>query len=209
MALVGAKGHKRRPPGSTVVTLRLRAWEAIFLAFETQPPRLSIVDPAPADLGDPLQTTFAASEEAAAAAAEAASPLDLAACWTAFLEAEPQLPVLYAAYATLRDAGWHIRDGIKFGFDFALYDATGPASKHAALGALVLTAEDEGERSWLWLQRHTRVCHSVGKGLLLCSVEEPPADDAAARGPRPPRLAVRTMRMDGWDLGREHASLSN
>ena len=208
----GPKGA-RRPPGSYVVMLRLRAWEAIYLGFETCPPRLKVVDVPAAGDADVHALTFSQVEEAAAAIAAQAPALELEPCWMALTQAEPQLPQLYAAYHALRHAGWFIRDGFKFGFDFALYDSTGPPARHAPLGALVLTREDEGERSWLWLQRHARVCHSVGKGLLLCRVDEP-NDEAASgadQGSRaiPPRLGVRTMRVDGWNAGREHAILSN
>ena len=105
--------------------------------------------------------------------------------------------------------------GLKYGFDFALYDAASANSKHAPLGVLVLTARAEGERSWLWLQRHVRVCHTVGKGLLLCTVGPPAVcsvDATSVDGDSyvgvPPPLDVSTMRVDGWDPGREHALLS-
>jgi hypothetical protein len=209
-----ASGHVRRPPGSNVLLLRLRAVEAFFLAFHVQPPRLRVVARAPHPPPHDGDTSFAAAEEATAAAAAAAPALDAAACWAALRQGEPLLPQLYAAYVALRAAGWYIRDGVKFGFDFALYDASAPASRHAPLGALVLARGGEGERNWLWLQRHARVCHSVGKGLLLCSVEEPSSAAAATeRGGEeealvPPRLEVRTVRVDNWDPGRAHASLS-
>lgn len=216
----GAKGHVRRPAGSTTVLLRLRSFEAFFLAFEVHPPRLRVVvvPPLPTRTSPDANEgsgsgveSFAATEAALAAAAFAAPALDASACWAALCTGEPQLPQLHAAYTALRAAGWHIRDGIKFGFDFALYDASAPSSRHAPLGALVLTRGDEGERSWLWLQRHVRVCHSVGKGLLLCSVEAPserPSEEDRNAAAVPPRLEVRTMRVDGWDPGRAHASLS-
>ena len=202
----GAKGHKRRPAGSTVVLLRLRAFEAIWLAFEVKPPRLHIVALPPPTESVAASSTFGAAEEAAAEAAALAPPLDLGTCWAALCAEEPHLAQLYATYVALRKAGWYIRDGLKFGFDLALYDATAPQRQHAPLGALVLTDGDEHERSWLWLQRHARVCHSVGKGLLLCSVETPRGEPASET--IPPKLHVRTMRFDGWDPGREHAKLS-
>lgn len=204
----GAKGSTRRPPGSYVVMLQLRAWEAIFLAYDTQPSRLKVVDVPPMEIDS--SHTFAQSEDVAAAIVAAAPGMELGSCWAALCEGETQLPQLYAAYHALRHAGWYIRDGVKFGFDFALYDASGPPARHAPLGALVLTREGEGERSWLWLQRHARVCHSVGKGLLLCRVDESSNAGEDNEPPAiPPRLKVRTMRIDGWGPGREHAYLSS
>ena len=115
-----------------------------------------------------------------------------------------------------------MRDGVKFGFDFALYDASGSPSKHAPLGAVVVTPHDHHhlERTWLWLQRHSRVCQSVGKGLLLCNVEQPniqdPAPDRSAgvggavlSAEQASALHVSTVRVDGWDPDREHAMLSD
>ena len=47
---VKAKGAARRRPDATVVLLRLRSFEAIFLAFGTASPRLRIVAPQPEGL---------------------------------------------------------------------------------------------------------------------------------------------------------------
>ena len=211
-------GTKGRPKDLTIVMLRLRAWEALYLAFDTQPPRLRIVAVPPTDASTKVASVFATAEAAAAAAASAAPSLDLATSWKSLREVEPHLPQLHAAYKALRAAGWLIRDGLKFGYDFSLYDGTSPSHMHALLGCLVLTREGAGECNWLCLQRHSRVCHGVGKGLLLCSVEPAAAmladgavDEVAhvaqlELGPLP--MEVSTMRIDGWDPGKEHAAHS-
>jgi hypothetical protein len=179
--------EQRKTVEKTSLYLRLRAAEAYFLAVEVQPPRLAVTWPDPSQEGVPMVIE----------GAEAIAKDEL---WDALLEGEPMLPQLYATYTTLRAAGWKIRDGLKFGFDFMLYDAAGSSGKHAYLGALVLTPDAQGEqRNWLWLQRHARVCHSVGKGLLMCNVEP----DSSGT------LQVRTMRIDGWSLDRQHARISD
>ena len=177
----------------TRMMLRLRAVEAYYLVCGLPEPRLRViwsptVMPAPA-----ISADATGSEDGSVA-------LSASELWDALEAGEPLLPYLYCAYKTLREAGWRIRDGVKFGFDFALYDGRYGPSKHAPLGALVLVPQEEAERSWLWVQRHARVCHSVGKALLLCSVE--PTGEGGA-------LELRTVRIDGWDPGRAHATISD
>lgn len=238
--------RERRASTPTVMLLRLRAVEAYYLAFGSQPPRLQLVLP-------PEQPHEESSFEASTScsvegessnlavsgfdshtdegpynilpmleSASDAPPLDARDCWASLMEGEPRLPYLYAAYVALRGAGWFLRDGVKFGFDFALYDASAPPSKHAPLGAVVVAPHEQHQldRTWLWLQRHSRVCHSVGKGLLLCNVEHPmPQDPAPSRSAgaggailsagEASALLVSTVRIDGWDPDREHAMLSD
>lgn len=191
--------------GDETHALRLMAAEAFYLAYAAQPCRLLISRPAaPRAAGT---SDAAGAPMASETPAAAASALGKAECWDALTEAEPLVPQLYATYVALRAAGWRIRDGLKFGFDYALYDAAGGPAAHAPLGALVLEPDADGERSWLWLQRHVRVCHSVGKNLLLCHVQHVPAGDggAAAAGPAGD-LEVTTLRVRGWDVGKAHAS---
>ena len=196
----------------TKMMLRLRAVEAYYLAYGLPEPRLQVIWSPHAAAAAAAAAANGSDDDAAASAAAAAAaaatdggrgtttPLSATELWEALEAGEPLFPYLYCAYTALRDAGWKIRDGVKFGFDFALYDATGGANKHAPLGAIVLAPQADAERSWLWLQRHARVCHSVGKGLLLCSVE--PAGEGGA-------LELSTIRIDGWDPGRAHAHLSD
>ena len=104
----------------------------------------------------------------------------------------------------LRRVGWHFRDGVQFGFDFALYDASAPVSRHAPFGGLVVA--NGSERSWLWLQRHARICHSVGKGLIVCSVAPAVVKQGTkAEQELPTQKVAYTMRVNGWDPGRAHA----
>ena len=181
-------------------TLQLTAVEAFYLAFGAQQPRLTIVRPR----GDG-ETALSDQE-----------------CWTAFCAEDSMFPQLLAAYRALRTAGWHIRDGIKFGCDFTLYDPKGGPSAHATHSVLVTTPLTP-ERSWLWLQGYTRLCHQVSKQFLLCCVELPTSADLALRdGPPAPcaaaidsaalgspncllALEVSTVQIGSWSAGKEHA----
>ena len=193
------KGHfSAHSSDPTVVLLRLRAFEAFRLAFEVASPRLCI--------GDAAHSPFyaAADDAVATAATMETTPLGPSSCWAALCEGEPLLPELHAAYSALRLVGWHVRDGLKFGFDFALYDASAPVSRHAPFGGLVVA--NGSERSWLWLQRHARICHSVGKGLIVCSVAPAVVKQGTnAEQELPTQKVAYTMRVNGWDPGRAHA----
>ena len=173
----------------------LSAFEAFFLAFGSPSSWLRIY------------ASAADAEDAAGAMSEGAS-------WAAFCTADPDFPCLYAAYRALRRVGWNIRDGVKFGVDFTLYEPAASPMAHATHSVLVLTPRAAGERSWPWLQRHVRLSHTVGKELLLCSVElaqDGRADDPAALTSSPScldALEVRTLGVRGWGAGREHAYLS-
>ena len=205
----------------SVLLLRLHAVEVFYLAFGVRPPRLTVVRPPeiPAGQLSAMHSSTSVTSEAnifnilPMLSSAADSPLlGERECWDALVAGgEPKLPYLYAAYVALRSAGWVIRDGIKFGVHFALYSPLTTARKqHAQLHALVFTQE-ESEKLWIWLQRHARVSHGVGKGLLLCSVAG--GSTAVARkhrfGPEQvDPLLVRTLRIDGWHPDRMHAALA-
>ena len=195
----------------SVLLLRLHAVEVFYLAFGVRPPRLTVARPPenPAD-------DYSVSSDAnifnvlpMLASAADAPLLSERECWDALVAGgQPNLPYLYAAYVALRSAGWVIRDGIKFGVHFALYTSTTAKKQHAQLHALVFTQE-ESEKLWIWLQRHARVSHGVGKGLLLCCVASGPTAAACKHSGLGPEqveaLNVRTLRIDGWHPDRMHA----
>lgn len=185
------RGPEAQTPERCV--LLLSAVEAFYLAFGSAPSRLSLV----AEVSDE-------------ASPEVLSDVQ---CWTIFCAWDALFPQLYAAYRSLRLAGWNIRDGVKFGVDFTLYEPEGGPRAHATHSVLVMTPGAEGERTWLWLQRHVRLCHQVGKELLLCTVE---ALDAALEADGGESVAldkptcvealeVRTLHVGSWGAGREHA----
>lgn len=174
---------------------RLRVWEGRQAAAPTEEP----------------------GEASSRISAQASEPMDADSCWEAFGLAVPQFARQYAVYHALRTAGWNLRDGLKFGVDFTLYDQSAQAEDHAAFGALVVSADAGSDRSWLWMQRHMRVCRSVAKGLMLCSVG-PRAQGSAEPGGGTTvdestpacvaRLEVNMLEFDSWSAGKEHARLS-
>jgi tRNA splicing endonuclease len=186
-----------------VCMLQLGAVEAFYLAFSSPTHQLEIVRP-----------PSTSPSESPSSACEAMSAQD---CWDAFLKVEPLFPQLFAAYRALRGAGWNIRDGVKFGVDFALYEPAGGPTGHATHGCLVVTPHTAGERDWLWLQSHVRLAHTVAKELLLCTVEicngsgefSQTDDTAVLRTPScVDAMEVRTLRVGSWGAAREHGAQS-
>jgi tRNA splicing endonuclease len=164
------------------------------------------------------------TESAAATVVELSAnvqPMDAQRCWEAFDHAVPQLARQYAMYYTLRTSGWNLRDGLKFGVDFTLYDPAGAADSHATLGALVVDADTGADLNWIWLQRHLRVCRSVAKGLLFCCAGGTACGgvDYGGRGrgnggcdeSTPAHLSLLPMQMlavDPWSANSDHPQLS-
>ena len=175
-------GSAPRGPASRtpeVCTLLLNSREAYYLAFGLETPRLIIYQ------DDVLLTRDA--------------------CWATFCAADEFFPSIYTAYCSLRAAGWHIRDGIKFGVDFTLYEPSSGPSAHATHSVLVLPP-GAGERNWLWLQRHVRLSHTVGKQLLLCTIEAAGGNEAELLSTPVgiSQLEVRTLAVSTWGANREH-----
>lgn len=140
-----------------------------------------------------------------AGAAESGEPLTAAQAWACFSCAAPRFAYELAAYTQLRDSGWIVRSGLKFGADFALY-APAATHAHAALCASVSVAGVDPPHDWRWLQRHVRLCSQVAKGFALCEVEH---GGGALDGPAClPRMAVRLLRVASWMPGKAHAALS-
>ena len=139
-----------------------------------------------------------------------AAPMDETESWAAFSAAVPRFAHTYATYRHLRSAGWRLRNGLNFGVDFTLYDPATPTA-HARAGALIIRAPggDGPPENWLWLQRHSRVCGSVAKSLLLCSVEEE-GDGALDLGSLDclRQLRVRTLRFAPFSAAKENSSFS-
>ncbi len=193
-------------------SLHLSPVEAFFLVFE-QPPRLRVLDGrsgerAPAGGGD-APADAEPTGPAASSAADDDGAMGVQACWDAFRSATPEFARTYAVYRALRAAGWHLRDGLKFGVDFALYDPSGSPGAHAEFAALLVGVDASAERSWLWLQRHLRVCRTVAKKLLLCSVGPARGESLDEATPGCLEcLPVEMVEMDTWSAGKEHAKQS-
>ena len=59
-------------------------------------------------------------------------PLSEPEAWLAFSAAQPRFAHNLAAFCALRQAGWYVRCGLKYGADFALYAADGESAAPAA-----------------------------------------------------------------------------
>lgn len=71
---------------------------------------------------------------------------------------------LYRVYRDLRERGFVIRRGLKFGCDYLLYKY-GPGIDHAPFGVEVVRAEDVYDP--IAIVRMGRLLHSVRKKLIL------------------------------------------
>ncbi|RLG85421.1 MAG: tRNA-intron lyase [Thermoprotei archaeon] len=82
-------------------------------------------------------------------------------------EAVPGFAERYAVYRDLRDRGYIVRSGLRFGTDFTVYEL-GPGLEHAPYVVLVAR---RGERlDPVSIVRIGRVSHSVRKKLVLAVV---------------------------------------
>ncbi len=77
---------------------------------------------------------------------------------------------LFAVYSDLRDKGFVVRSGIKFGADFAVY-TLGPGLEHAPYVVIVLDANSTLLANEL--MSFGRVSHSTRKKLVLAIVNMP------------------------------------
>ena len=92
--------------------LHLSLTEAFFLAFLI------------------LDTSLRLSVESSCGPSSA--PLSESEAWLAFSAAQPRFAHNLAAFCALRQAGWCVRCGLKYGADFALYAADGEFAAPAA-----------------------------------------------------------------------------
>ena len=92
--------------------LHLSLTEAFYLAYVVldTPPRLSVES----------------------SCGPSSVPLSEPEAWLAFSAAQPRFAHNVAAFCALRQAGWYVRCGLKYGADFALYAADGESAAPAA-----------------------------------------------------------------------------
>lgn len=75
--------------------------------------------------------------------------------------------LLYPVYRELREKGYVVRSGLKFGCDFAVYER-GPGIDHAPY--IVHVMESSGEIDPIEIVRAGRLSHSVRKRFIVASV---------------------------------------
>ncbi len=76
----------------------------------------------------------------------------------------PRFKELYKVYKDLRDLGYVVRSGLKFGSDFAVYEY-GPGIDHAPFLVHVMRAEDTIDP--IEIVRAGRLSHSVRKRFII------------------------------------------
>ncbi|MET1101618.1 MAG: tRNA-intron lyase [Pyrodictiaceae archaeon] len=81
----------------------------------------------------------------------------------------PRIDLLYMVYKDLRDKGYIVRSGMKFGADFALYEK-GPGIDHAPYLVHVIKLDESIDP--LELVRAGRLSHSVRKRFILAIVNK-------------------------------------
>ena len=176
----------RRQPGEVCLSLSLP--EAYYLAFSRHMLRIL-----------PAQYLRGSQRQGAT---PASTPMEKDECWRGFVSVSPRFAYEAAAYCVLRDSGWLALGGLAFGADFALYTPSSKAA-HAELCAVVHVPQVDAPQSWIWLQRHARLCQQVAKGLMLCEVtvsgEATRGADADSSTPAfLADLAVSIVRVQCW-----------
>ncbi|BFI75271.1 tRNA-intron lyase [Sulfurisphaera ohwakuensis] len=76
----------------------------------------------------------------------------------------PRFRILYSVYEDLREKGYVVRSGIKYGADFAVY-TIGPGIEHAPY--LVIALDENSQISSNEILGFGRVSHSTRKELIL------------------------------------------
>ncbi|MCY0860244.1 MAG: tRNA-intron lyase [Sulfolobaceae archaeon] len=76
----------------------------------------------------------------------------------------PRFELLYRVYSDLRNKGYVVRSGIKYGADFAIY-TLGPGIEHAPYLVLVIDSTEKLKSNELL--SYGRVSHSTRKELIL------------------------------------------
>ncbi len=80
----------------------------------------------------------------------------------------PRFDYLYRVYEELRDAGYVVRSGLKFGADYAVYEH-GPGIDHAPFLVSVLDYEESIDP--LEIVKAGRLSHSVRKHFIVAAVD--------------------------------------
>ncbi len=80
----------------------------------------------------------------------------------------PRFDLLYTVYRDLRDRGFVVKSGLKFGCDYAVY-VYGPGIDHAPFLVHVMRADEEIDP--VEIVRAGRLSHSVRKSFIIAAVE--------------------------------------
>lgn len=92
-----------------------------------------------------------------------------------FKELSPRFPIRFAVYNYYRKKKWVVRQGLKYGADFVLYEK-GPSVDHSKYVVVIIPITNQNNyltRNWTWVLRMSRLCSQVRKTLILCFVVLP------------------------------------
>ncbi|KAI8575334.1 hypothetical protein K450DRAFT_262265 [Umbelopsis ramanniana AG] len=111
--------------------------------------------------------------------------------------------VKYVAYHHYRSKAWVVKDGIKFGTDYIIYQR-GPAFHHGEFAIIIIpsyheTSNKQENLSWSWILGMNRVCSQANKTLVLCYVNLPPQTTVHCLSPEClTQYSVTEMAMKRW-----------
>ena len=146
------------------------ARELYRLGFYGKP--LSISKPRGPDFDAPLElglmeAVYLAEKGLLCVYSADGKPLDAEGLRRYSSEAIPRFELLYPVYRELREHGYVVRSGLKYGVDFALYEK-GPGLEHAPFLVHVVSEDDMVDP--LYIVRASRLSHSVRKEFIIAMV---------------------------------------
>ena len=84
---------------------------------------------------------------------------------------DKKIQIKYPVFKNLREKGYIVKTGLKFGAEFRVYEKnTRSGKKHAKW--IVFTDYESGKLTWHEFSAKNRVAHSTKKNLLLAIVDE-------------------------------------
>ncbi|MFT4310965.1 MAG: tRNA-intron lyase [Candidatus Woesearchaeota archaeon] len=87
-----------------------------------------------------------------------------------WLQKKKQMYMQYLVYKNLRDRGYVVQTGLKFGAEFRVYDkGIKPGQDHAKW--IVYTVKESDMLTWFDFSAKNRVAHSTKKHLLIAIVD--------------------------------------
>lgn len=83
----------------------------------------------------------------------------------------------YAIYSSLRNKKYIVKDGLKFGVDFIVYDKKGPVFQHAEYGVLIRKIDMNQEMKTEDILSRLRVLNTSMKKMILVDIESTMKDE--------------------------------
>lgn len=96
--------------------------------------------------------------------------LNLYELWRVLVSRDEQFPVLYRVYHHFRAKGWVVRNGLKFGANFLLYQ-DGPPFFHSTYSVKIQVNTLNEAMSWRELFGLNRITEATSKELMLVEID--------------------------------------